>query len=113
MVAAGYHPHDQRHAEQSRQNKIIKFQATRGQEATFRVHFEAGKILVRETKSGEPRHVPLSRRARWVLGKMAARNPLAAFVFESTARDDSNAPALASRISTSTICGTPSRRTLP
>jgi integrase len=27
------------------------------------VRFEAGKILVRETKSGEPRHVPMSRRS--------------------------------------------------
>jgi len=58
------------------------------------VQFEAGKILVRETKSGEPRHVPMSRRARWALSKMAARNPLATFVFESEAADGTKAPAL-------------------
>jgi integrase len=58
------------------------------------VHFEARKILVRDTKSGEPRHVPLSRRACWLLRKMAAKNPLGAgWVFESQDRDGQKAPA--------------------
>jgi len=47
------------------------------------VNFEANKILVPDSKSGKPRHVPLSRRSRWVLGKLAARNPLAEWVFQS------------------------------
>jgi integrase len=49
------------------------------------VHFDAGKILVRDSKSGAPRHVPLSRRARWLLRRLTPRDPLAAsgWVFES------------------------------
>jgi integrase len=57
------------------------------------IHFEAGKILARETKSGEPRHVPMSRRARWLLNKLAARDPLATWVFESRDRDGAKASA--------------------
>jgi integrase len=38
-------------------------------------NFEAEKILVRETKNGEPRHVPMSRRCRWLLKKLAAKKP--------------------------------------
>jgi integrase len=58
------------------------------------VHFEASKILVRDTKSGEPRHVPMSRRARWLLNKLAARNPLGAgWVFESRDRGGAKAAA--------------------
>jgi len=58
------------------------------------VYFEASKILVLETKSGEPRHVPMSRRARWLLNKLAARNPLAEWVFESRNRKGERRPAL-------------------
>jgi integrase len=47
------------------------------------VDFESNKILARDTKTGIPRHVPMSRRARWALSKMAARNPLAEWVFQS------------------------------
>jgi integrase len=61
------------------------------------VNFEAEKILVRETKNGEPRHVPMSRRCRWLLEKIAAKNPLAAWVFESEKRDGSTAAALDSK----------------
>ena len=61
------------------------------------VNFEAEKILVRETKNGEPRHVPMSRRCRWLLKKIAAQNPLASWVFESERRDGSTAAALDSK----------------
>jgi integrase len=61
------------------------------------VNFEAEKILVRETKNGEPRHVPMSRRCRWLLKKIAAKRPLAAWVFESEKRDGSTAAALDSK----------------
>ena len=37
------------------------------------VNFEASKILVRESKTGEPRQVPMSRRARWLFRKLGAR----------------------------------------
>jgi len=57
------------------------------------IHFDAGKILCRETKSGEPRHVPMSRRSKWVLHKLAARNPLSTWVFESYNRLGVKAPA--------------------
>jgi integrase len=57
------------------------------------VNFEAGKILARETKNGEPRQVPMSRRSTWLLKKMAAKNPLAEWVFESHRRDLTKAPA--------------------
>jgi integrase len=57
------------------------------------VNFEAGKILARETKNGEPRQVPMSRRSTWLLKKLAAKNPLADWVFESQRRDGSRAPA--------------------
>jgi integrase len=57
------------------------------------INFEANKILARETKSGEPRQVPMSRRSTWLLKKMAAKNPLAEWVFESRRRDGSKAPA--------------------
>ena len=59
------------------------------------VHFEERQIYVPDTKSGEPRHVPMSRRAHWVLRKLAARNPLGAgWVFESRDREGAKAPAL-------------------
>lgn len=54
------------------------------------INFEASKILVRDTKSGVPRQVPMSRRARWLLRKLGARDPLAVWVFEfngAAARD--------------------------
>lgn len=57
------------------------------------INFEADKILVRETKNGEPRQVPIGRRARWLLNKLAARNPLAEFVFESQNAKGERAPA--------------------
>jgi integrase len=57
------------------------------------LNFEAGKILIRETKSGEPRHVPMSRRSRWVLNKLAAKDPLSERIFESRKRDGENAPS--------------------
>jgi integrase len=60
------------------------------------VNFEAGKILVRDSKSGEPRQVPMSRRARWLLLKLAARAPLLGsgdWVFETRKRDGSRGPA--------------------
>jgi integrase len=57
------------------------------------INFEAGKILILETKSGEPRHVPMSRRSRWVLNKLAAKNPLSEWVFESRKRNGENAPS--------------------
>lgn len=57
------------------------------------INFEAHKILARETKNGEPRQVPMSRRAAWLLRKLAARNPLAEWVFQSQRRDGSKAPA--------------------
>jgi len=57
------------------------------------VNFEASKILVRETKSGEPRQVPMSRRARWLFNKLAARSPLAEWVFQSHDRTGAVAPA--------------------
>lgn len=57
------------------------------------INFEASKILVRETKSGEPRQVPMSRRSRWLFNKLAARSPLSDFVFQSKRRDGTSAPA--------------------
>jgi len=57
------------------------------------VNFEAARLLVRETKNGEPRHVPMSRRARWLLQKLAARDPLATWVFQSQSREGKSAPA--------------------
>jgi integrase len=57
------------------------------------IDFESGQILIRETKSGEPRRVPMSRRARWVLSKLAAKNPLAEWVFESRDSKGERAPA--------------------
>lgn len=51
------------------------------------VDFEHQQLLVRNTKTGVQRRVPLSRRARWVLAKRAARDPMATWVFESRARD--------------------------
>jgi len=51
------------------------------------INFEAGQILIRETKSGEDRRVPMSRRARWVLAKLAARDPLHEWVFQTEGRD--------------------------
>jgi len=56
------------------------------------VRFESSEILLRDTKSGEPRHVPMSRRARWCLSKLAARNPLATWVFESEGKNGAKAP---------------------
>jgi integrase len=57
------------------------------------INFEANKILARETKSGAPRQVPMGRRSAWLLKKLAAKNPLAEWVFESHRRDGSKAPA--------------------
>jgi YD repeat-containing protein len=57
------------------------------------INFEASKILVRETKSGEPRQVPMSRQARWLFRKLAARSPLSEWVFESHGRDGELGPA--------------------
>jgi integrase len=57
------------------------------------VKFEANEILVPDSKSGKPRHVPMSRRARWLLNKLAARNPLAEWVFESENEKGERAPA--------------------
>jgi integrase len=57
------------------------------------INFEASKILLRQTKSGEPRHVPMSRRAAWLLRKMSAKNPLAGWVFELEHRDGKRGPA--------------------
>jgi integrase len=56
------------------------------------VNFEANKILVRETKSGQPRQVPMSRRARWLFHKLAARAPLSEWVFESRRQDGTPGP---------------------
>lgn len=56
------------------------------------VDFESGQLLVRETKTGEQRHVPLSRRARWLLAKRAAHDPLATWVFQSKDEDGKPAP---------------------
>jgi integrase len=57
------------------------------------VNFEARQILARYTNNGEPRQVPMSRRSTWLLKKMAAKNPLAEWVFESHRRDLTKAPA--------------------
>lgn len=57
------------------------------------VNFEAAKILVQETKTGEPRQVPMSRRARWLFRKLAARAPLSEWIFQSQSRNGSPAPA--------------------
>jgi integrase len=57
------------------------------------INFESWKILCRETKTGEPRHVPLSRRAAWVLQKRAARDPLSVWVFETKRKDGTRRPA--------------------
>jgi integrase len=62
------------------------------------INFEASKILVRVTKSGQPRQVPMSRRARWLFHKLAARFPMSEWVFESRGRD--GAPARATDIKT-------------
>ena len=63
------------------------------------INFEAGEILCRKTKSGEPRHVPMSRRARWLLNKLAAKNPLSTWVFESHSREGTKAAALDTKTS--------------
>src|SRR5580704_2587 len=57
------------------------------------VNIEVSKILARETKNGEPRQVPMSRRSTWLLKKLAAKNPLAEWVFESERRNGTKAPA--------------------
>jgi len=57
------------------------------------VNFEASKLLARDTKNGEPRQVPMSRRSTWLLKKMAAKNPLAEWVFESQQRDGTKSGA--------------------
>jgi len=45
-------------------------------------------ILVGKTKTGLPRHVPLSRGAAWLLRKLATREPLwAKWVFQSRGKD--------------------------
>jgi integrase len=54
------------------------------------VKFDANQLLVRESKAGVPRHVPLSRAAHWLLRKLAARAVLAGpgeHVFETPKRD--------------------------
>jgi integrase len=56
------------------------------------VDFESAQLLIGETKTGVSRRVPLSRRARWLLAKLAARAPFSTWVFESAARDSSAAP---------------------
>jgi integrase len=56
------------------------------------VNFEAGQILVRDTKTNVQRHVPLSRRARWLLAKRAAKDPLATWVFQTHDEDGEPAP---------------------
>jgi integrase len=56
------------------------------------VNFESGQILVRNTKTNEQRHVALSRRARWMLTKRAARDPLATWVFQTRDADGEPAP---------------------
>ena len=56
------------------------------------VDFESQQLLVRDTKTGVARRVPLSRRARWVLAKLAARGPLTTWVFESRNRKGERAP---------------------
>jgi hypothetical protein len=56
------------------------------------VDFESAQVLIRETKTGVQRRVPLSRRARWLVAKLAARAPLSTWVFESASRDGSPAP---------------------
>ncbi len=58
------------------------------------VDFETGQLLVRNTKTGIQRHIPLSRRARWLLSKRAARNPLATYVFQSESRDGKPSPVV-------------------
>ena len=50
------------------------------------VNFESAQIVCTKTKNGDQRRVPMSRRARWLLRKMAARNPLNEFVFQSKTR---------------------------
>jgi integrase len=60
------------------------------------VDFETAQLLVTDTKTGVPRRVPLSRRARWLLRKMAARDPMATWVFQS--RDRAGAPASVSDV---------------
>ena len=65
------------------------------------INFEASKILARDTKSGVPRQVPMSRRARWLLRKLAARDPLAVWVFQvkgAAARDVKTAWSRALRL---------------
>jgi integrase len=56
------------------------------------IKFESGQLLVTKSKTNKQRHVPLSRRARWLLSKRAASNPLATYVFESENRDGKPAP---------------------
>ena len=57
------------------------------------INFESRQILVRDTKTGLPRHVPLSRRAVWLLRKRAALDPLATWIFETKGEDGLRAAA--------------------
>lgn len=57
------------------------------------VNFEAEQILIRETKSGKPRMIPMNRRARWLLKKLAARSPLSEWVFQTRKRNGAAGPA--------------------
>lgn len=58
------------------------------------VDFASGQLLVTQSKTNTQRHVPLSRRARWLLSKRAAKAPLATWVFESESRDGQRAPVV-------------------
>jgi len=58
------------------------------------VDFQNGQLLVTKSKTNKQRYVPLSRRARWLLSKRAARAPLATWVFESESRSGKPAPVV-------------------
>lgn len=58
------------------------------------VDFASGQLLVTKTKTNTPRHIPLSRRARWLLSKRAAKAPLSTYVFESESRDGKRQPVV-------------------
>jgi integrase len=56
------------------------------------IDFDARQLLVRKSKTRKQRHVMLSRRAHWLLRKMAAHDPLAEWVFGSEDRNGAASP---------------------
>jgi integrase len=58
------------------------------------IDFDARQLLVAKSKTGEQRHAPLSRRALWLLRKMAARDPLATWAFQSEDRKGVSSPVV-------------------